>query len=133
MSRDDAIRQIIIDHLDFSRLSLSEFARRCNTSKAFISKIINKKFGKYGISTSYLGLLAKGMNMTELELQTKISEYQSSSENKKLISKNDIILNEVKKKLEDFNEYECKLFHSIILNLKSSQLETIDDLIKRMN
>lgn len=134
MSRDDAIRQIVQDHLNLTGISLSEFARRCKTSKAFISKIINRKLGKYGISTSYLGLLAEGMNMTEVEMQTKISAYQSSNQDDiKPISKNDIILNEVKKKLEEFNESDCKLLQDILLNIKSSQLKTINDLIKRMN
>ena len=53
MTKDQAIKKILLDYLRLKNMSLSEFSRKSNTSKAFLSKILNDRVGKYGISITY--------------------------------------------------------------------------------
>ena len=81
MSRESAVRLILIEYLELHNMSLSEFGRKSKVNKATLSKLLNNKYGKIGISGVILGLIANGMCMDLPELEEKIIEYQTAYQN----------------------------------------------------
>ena len=133
MTREEAIRLIILDHLKLTGMSISEFARKCEISKAYISKIINKQRGK-NISLTTSMLIAKGMNLTEIEFKELIEKYQNDNnqEETDLILKNNIIIADIIDNLKKFNEEELELINNIVQNSNRERLEVVSNLLKSM-
>ena len=82
MSRESAVRLILIEYLELHNMSLSEFGRKSKVNKATLSKLLNNKYGKIGISGVILGLIANGMCMDLPELEEKIINELSVEYNK---------------------------------------------------
>ena len=115
-------------------MSLSEFSRKSNTSKAFLSKILNDRVGKYGISITYMSLIAKGMNLDEVEFQGLIKEYQDKeNDQNNLMTKKSINIAEIKNILEGKSEDEIEIIHYIISNSNIGDLQTLQKFLRSMN
>ena len=126
MSRESAVRLILIEYLELHNMSLSEFGRKSKVNKATLSKLLNNKYGKIGISGVILGLIANGMCMDLPELEEKIIEYQTAYQNgevkpKTYTDKDKMIALE-----------ELKILHSIILEVDKKALKSLDIIIKNM-
>ena len=74
MTKEQALKLIILDYCSEHNLMPIEFARKCELSKSYISKIINEKFGSVGISLTYLERIANGLNMKIVDLQNLIDK-----------------------------------------------------------
>lgn len=134
MTKDQAIKKILLDYLRLKNMSLSEFSRKSNTSKAFLSKILNDRVGKYGISITYMSLIAKGMNLDEVEFQGLIKEYQDKeNDQNNLMSKKSINIAEIKNILEGKSEDEIEIIHYIISNSNIGDLQTLQKFLRSMN
>lgn len=130
MTKEDAIRQIILDYCDDHHLMPVEFARKSEISKSYISKIINRKYGSVGISLTYLSLIAKGLDMKTVDLQILIEKYQSNASEEELRRTKLII--DITNKVESYNSEDLEVLHSIILNTNSERLEILHSLLKNM-
>ncbi len=134
MTKDQAIKKILLDYLRLKNMSLSEFSRKSNTSKAFLSKILNDRVGKYGISITYMSLIAKGMNLDEVEFQGLIKEYQDKeNDQNNLMTKKSINIAEIKNILEGKSEDEIEIIHYIISNSNIGDLQTLQKFLRSMN
>ena len=134
MSRESAVRLILIEYLELHNMSLSEFGRKSKVNKATLSKLLNNKYGKIGISGVILGLIANGMCMDLPELEEKIIEYQTAYQNgevkqKTYTDKEKMIISDNIKKLD---VEELKILHSIILEVDKKTLKSLDIIIKNM-
>lgn len=130
MTKEDAIRQIILDYCDDHHLMPVEFARKSEISKSYISKIINRKYGSVGISLTYLSLIAKGLDMKTVDLQILIEKYQSNASEEEL--KRTKLIIDITNKVESYNCKDLEVLHSIILNTNSERLEILHSLLKNM-
>jgi len=136
MSREDAVRQILIEYFELHNISLSEFGRKAEVSKSTLSKILNHKYGKIGISGVLLGLIANGVGMTLPELEEKISEYQKAFENgemkQKTYTDKDKLVARVSEDIKKLDVEELKLLHSIVLAVDKKTLKSLDIIVKNM-
>jgi len=130
MTKEDAIRQIILDYCDEHHLMPVEFARKSEISKSYISKIINRKYGSVGISLTYLSLIAKGLDMKTVDLQILIEKYQSNA-NEEELRRTKLII-DITNKVESYSGKDLEVLHSIILNTNSERLEILHSLLKNM-
>lgn len=136
MSREDAVRQILIEYFELHNISLSEFGRKAEVSKSTLSKILNHKYGKIGISGVLLGLIAKGMGMTLPELEEKIIEYQIAYQNGELQQKTytdkDKLVARISEDIKKLDVEELKILHSIVLDVDKKTLKSLDIIVKNM-
>lgn len=132
MTREEAIRQIILDYCESNNILITQFAKRCNISKSYISKINLKQFGKLGISMTYLELIAKGLNMSMVDLQILIEKYQNCNHQNKEETKKELILCEINDKLRHFNVEDLEIVHSIISNVNHKDLNILHSFLKNM-
>lgn len=132
MTREEAIRQIILDYCESNNILITQFAKRCNISKSYISKINLKQFGKLGISMTYLELIAKGLNMSMVDLQILIEKYQNCNNQNKEETKKELILCEINDKLRNFNVEDLEIVHSIISNVNHKDLNILHSFLKNM-
>lgn len=136
MSRDEAIRAVILDYCNEHKITPTEFARRCEVSKSYMSKIINDKWGKKGISMTYLGLFAKGMGIDLLYLEKLIITYQNNGKNNNKSSEDiskGVIINAIDNDLTKFSKDDLEVLHSIITNINSEKLNILHSILKNMN
>ena len=120
MNKNDAVKQIIEKYMQLHDLSPAEFARKCEVSKSFMSKILNSVSGKFGISFAYLQKLAIGMNMDTSQLQHLIDNFQESTINNMTYSKKNTMITEINKCLNSLNEKDIETLHRIILELATN-------------
>lgn len=136
MSREDAVRQILIEYFELHNISLSEFGRKSEVSKSTLSKLLNHKYGKIGISGTLLGLIAKGMGMALPELEEKIIEYQIAYQNGKMQQKTytdkDKIVARISEEIKRLDVEELKILHSIVLEVDKKTLKSLDIIVKNM-
>lgn len=136
MSREDAVRLILIDYLELHNMSLSEFGRKSEVNKATLSKIMNHKYGKIGISGPILGLIAKGMGMTLPELEEEIIECQTAFKNGELQQKTytdkDKLVARISEDIKKLDVEELKILHSIVLDVDKKTLKSLDIIVKNM-
>lgn len=130
MTKEKALKLIILDYCSEHNLMPIEFARKCELSKSYISKIINEKFGSVGISLTYLERIANGLNMKIVDLQNLIDKYQSNA-NDDEIKRTKLII-EIINKVESYANKDLDVLHSIILNTNSERLEILHSLLKNM-
>lgn len=130
MTKEAALRQIILDYCEVHHLMPIEFARKCEISKSYISKIINEKFGSVGISLTYLNLIANGLDMKTVDLQKLIEKYQSNATEEEV--KKEKLVIEITNKIESYGVKDVELIHSIILNTDSKRLENLHKYLKNM-
>ncbi len=136
MSREDAVRQILIEYFELHNISLSEFGRKAEVSKSTLSKILNHKYGKIGISGVLLGLIANGMGMSLPELEEKIIEYQKAYQNgeiqQKTYTDKDKLVARVSEDIKKLDVEELKILHSIVLAVDKKTLKSLDIIVKNM-
>lgn len=136
MSREDAVRQILIEYFELHNISLSEFGRKSEVSKSTLSKLLNHKYGKIGISGTLLGLIAKGMGMALPELEEKIIEYQIAYQNGKMQQKTytdkDKLVARISEEIKRLDVEELKILHSIVLEVDKKTLKSLDIIVKNM-
>lgn len=136
MSREDAVRLILIEYFELHNISLSEFGRKAEVSKSTLSKLLNHKYGKIGISGTLLGLIAKGMGMTLPELEEKIIEYQIAYQNGKMQQKTytdkDKLVARISEEIKRLDVEELKILHSIVLEVDKKTLKSLDIIVKNM-
>lgn len=136
MSREDAVRLILIDYFDLHNISLSEFGRKAKVNKATLSKIMNRKYGKIGISGVILGLIAKGMGMTLPELEEQIIECQVAFEKgeiqQKTYTDKDKLIARISEDIKKLGVEELKILHSIVLEVDGKTLKSLDIIVKNM-
>ena len=132
MSREDAVRLILIDFCDNNRISPTEFGRNSNVSKSSISKIMNHKYGHIGISGTILGLIANGMGIELCDLEKLIEAYQNGSPPKTTTSEKVRLIALINSQLEQLNESDLEVLHSIILAADSKALKNLDIILKNM-
>lgn len=130
MTKEDALRQIILDYCDENHIMPVEFARKCEISKSYISKIINKKYGSVGISLTYLSLIAKGMGIKTVDLQILIEKHQLNASEEEI--KRTKLITDIINKVESYDSKDLETLHSIILNTNSERLEILHSLLKNM-
>lgn len=133
MSREFAIKQIILDYCQSHNITPTEFARNSGISKSYISKIILNQFGRLGISMTYLELIAKGMGIEFIEFQKLIEDYQkkAKTENNDELRKK-IIISTITTKLNDFCEKDLEIIHSIITDIDSEKLNILHNIRENM-
>lgn len=117
MTREQAIIKSIEDFARNSRITYSEFARRCNISRGYINKILNGERGQQ-ISYIYLSRIAKGMNMEFEEYQKLLQKYMDGEITENKISENRVIINEITSILENLDESDLIMVHSFVSKLK---------------
>ena len=132
MTRGEAIRQIILDYCEKNKLPLTQFAKKCNISKSYISKINLKQFGKLGMSMTYLELIAKGMNMSLVDLQILIEKYQNNKDNNIEKKEKELILNEINGKLKTFDNDDLQIIYTIVTNINHNNLNLLHNFLKNM-
>jgi transcriptional regulator with XRE-family HTH domain len=136
MSRESAVRLILIEYLELHNMSLSEFGRKSKVNKATLSKLLNNKYGKIGISGVILGLIANGMCMDLPELEEKIIEYQTAYQNgevkPKTYTDKDKMIALISDNIKKLDIEELKILHSIILEVDKKALKSLDIIIKNM-
>lgn len=132
MSREDAVRLILIDYCNEHRITPTEFGRNSNVSKSSISKIMNHKYGRIGISGTILGLIANGMGIELCELEKIIISYQNGSPPKTEISEKIRLIALINSELEKLSESDLGVLHSIILAADSKALKNLDIILKNM-
>ncbi len=132
MSREDAVRLILIDYCDTHRISPTEFGRNSNVSKSSISKIMNHKYGHIGISGTILGLIANGMGIELCDLEKLIEAYQNGSPPEPITSEKVRLIALINSRLEQLNESDLEVLHSIILAADSKALKNLDIILKNM-
>lgn len=132
MTRGEAIRQIILDYCEKNKLPLTQFAKKCNISKSYISKINLKQFGKLGISMTYLELIAKGMNMSLVDFQILIEKYQNNKDNNIEKKEKELILNEINGKLKTFDNDDLQIIYTIVTNINHNNLNLLHNFLKNM-
>ncbi len=133
MSKEEAIRLIILDYCNNHNITPTEFARKAEISKPYINKIVNNKHGKYGISMTFSEKIAQGMNIDMVEFQKMIKKLQQN-ENAKIdfdISKESII-NNINEELYKFPKSDLDVIHSIIKNSNSEKLNILHSFLKNM-
>ena len=118
MTREQAIIKSIEDYTRNSRMTYSEFARRCDISRAYINKIINGERGQK-ISYIYLSKIAKGMNMEFEEYQKLLEQYINGEIVENKISEDKIIINEILDILQTIDEKDLLLVHAFVSKLKN--------------
>ena len=118
MSRESAVRLILIEYLELHNMSLSEFGRKSKVNKATLSKLLNNKYGKIGI------------------LEEKIIEYQTAYQNgevkQKTYTDKDKMIALISDNIKKLDVEELKILHSIILEVDKKTLKSLDIIIKNM-
>ena len=136
MSREDAVRQILIEYFELHNISLSEFGRKAEVSKSTLSKILNHKYGKIGISGVLLGLIANGMGMTLPELEEKIIDCQTAFDKgeiqQKTYTDKDKLVARVSEDIKKLDVEELKILHSIVLAVDKKTLKSLDIIVKNI-
>jgi len=136
MSREDAVRLILIDYLDLHNMSLSAFDRKSGVNKATLSKIMNHKHGKIGVSGYILELIAKGMGMTSPELEEQIIETQALFEKgeikEKTYTDKDKLIARISEDVKKLDFEDLKILHSIVLAVDKKTLKSLDIIVKNM-
>ena len=136
MSREDAVRLILIDYFELHNISLSEFGRKAQVNKATLSKLLNRKYGKIGISGVILGLIANGMGMTLPELEEEIIECQTAFDKgeiqQKTYTDKDKLIARISEDIKKFGVEELKILHSIVLEIDGKTLKSLDIIVKNM-
>ena len=152
MDRNYALKFIIEQYMTTHDLKKYEFADKCEVSKSFISKICNRKQGKFNVSEMYFIRLAKGMGITSDELHKMLENIETVSFKKSNIDGQplELLIKDAKK----LSDEKLKLIHSItkeilkcrtknmkvllpifdtILNMNIDELESIHESIKNMS
>ncbi len=132
ISREDAVRLILIDFCNEHRMTPTEFGRNSNVSKSSISKIMNHKYGHIGISGTILGLIAKGMGIELCDFEKLIELYQNGSPPEHIISEKERLIALITSQLEQLSEEDLEVLHSIILDADSKDLKGLDIILKNM-
>lgn len=136
MSREDAVRLILIEYLDLHNMSLSEFGRKSTVNKATLSKIMNHKHGKIGVSGYILDHIANAMGMTLPELEEKIIEVQTAFQKGEIQQKTytgkDKLIARISEDIKKLDINELKILHSIILDVDKNTLKSLDIILKNM-
>lgn len=132
MSREEAIRQSILDYCDTLGITPTELARRGDISKSYINKIVNCQWGKLGISYTYLSKIAKCLNMDIMEYQELLKKYQEEGKADTSLKKDEIIIKSILSQLEKFNANDLEKIYNILLKCDSNRLENIYNLLKSM-
>lgn len=132
MSREDAVRLILIDFCNEHRITPTEFGRNSNVSKSSISKIMNHKYGHIGISGTILKFIANGMGIELCDLEKLIESYQNGSPPETIISSKERLIALITSRLEQLSEDDLTVLHSIILDADSKALKSLDIILKNM-
>ena len=128
MSREEAIRQSILDYSSTLGITPTELARRGGISKSYMNKIVLGQWGKLGISLTYLTKIAKCLNMDVIEYQQLLKEYQ----NKNLKKDNAFEKKDILNQLEKYNETDLEKIYKILVKCDTSHLDSIYNLLKDM-
>lgn len=132
MSKEEAIRRIIMKYCEEKHISTSEFARKSKISKAYISNIVNNKLGKYGISSTIQSLLSKGLDINdEVEFEKIIKQYQNNNHIQNSLEK-ETLISKISSSLYRLEESDLEIVFAIIENSNSEKLSLIDDYLKNM-
>lgn len=126
MSIEDAVRLAIIDYCNKHHITPTEFGRKAEVSKTTISKLMNHRYGKVGISGAILDLIAKGMDLTAAEFRKLIAEYQNGKTPTPEELEKQQVISLISKRLENLTEEEVMIIYRIILNSNIEQLKDID-------
>lgn len=129
MCIEDAVRLIILDYCEKHRMTPTEFSRKAKISKATISKIMNHKYGKIGISNTILDLIANGLDLQLYELNKLIKEYQNGTPPSTDNLEKERLVSLITKSLDKYNEEDLNILHRIILGSDSKDLKRIDIII----
>lgn len=132
MSREEAIRQSILDYCNTLDITPTELARRSDISKSYINKIVNCQWGKLGISYTYLIKIAKCLNMEIMEYQELLKQYEDGNKKNESFEKNEVIIKNILKELERFDDKDLEKIYNIIKKFDSNRLESIYSLLKSM-
>jgi len=124
MNRNDAVKFIVKKYLNMHNMLSADFARKCEVSKPFMSKIINSSEGRFGISSAYIQKLAKGMNISVSEFEDMIAEFLANDTIESI--ENKFIIGEIRIELLRFKEDELKTLHSIIKKTNSNNLKRLE-------
>ena len=81
---------------------------------------------------TYLELIAKGLNMSMVDLQILIEKYQNCNHQNKEETKKELILCEINDKLRNFNVEDLEIVHSIISNVNHKDLNILHSFLKNM-
>lgn len=130
MSKEEAIRLIILDYCQTHKITPTEFARNSKISKSYISKILKKQFGKVGISMTYTELIAKGMKINMIEFQKLIELYKTKDEND--IQNKEIIIAEINSEIRNLEKEDLKLLHSCLVNINTERLNILHSILENM-
>lgn len=130
MSKEEAIRLIILNYCQTHNITPTEFARNSKISKSYISKILKKQFGKVGISMTYTELIAKGMKINMIEFQKLIELYKTKDEND--IQSKEIIIAEINSEIRNLEKEDLKLLHSCLVNINTERLNILHSILENM-
>ena len=133
MSKEEAIRLIILDYCDLHRITPTQFAKDSGISKSYISKIMKKQYGKVGISMTYTELIATGMKISMLDFQRLIEQYKTKDDNNPYNHDNEIIITQINNELRNFKKEDLEVLHSILANIDSEKLNILHSILKNMN
>lgn len=131
MDKNFALKRIIEQYMGEQNLSQADFARKCDVSKSFINKIINRKLGKFGISEIYFKRLAKGMNITSDTLHDWIDNLDLVNLDKTIVKEKpiDLFITDAKK----LSDEKLEFIHSItkeVLKCKPKRGDLLFPIIK---
>ena len=132
MSREDAVRLIILDFCDKHHITPTEFGRNADVSKSSISKLMNHKYGKIGISGTILGLIANGMGIELSDMEKLIESYQNGNPPSESISEKERLIALITNQLKKLDINDLAVLHSIILDANSKELKNLDIILKNM-
>lgn len=136
MNADETLGLIIEDYCKTHGISISEFSRKSNVSRAYINRIIGNKLGKFGVSTTIKELIADGLDMTYTELSDLIKKYQNNEHHKILATENnseeDELIVEINNQLKKLNNDQLKKIHDIVANSDGEKLELLMNSLENM-
>lgn len=81
---------------------------------------------------TYLELIAKGLNMSMIDLQILIEKYQNCNHKNRNETKKELILSEINDKLRSFSNEDLEVLHSIISNVNHKNLNILHSFLKNM-
>ncbi len=129
MTKEEAIRLIILDYCKAHNITPTNLGEKAGISKSHIHKIMNLKWGKFGISMTYTEMIANSMGYTMVEFQEMIDKYK---QNEKCDLKTKPLINKINRELENFSEEDLVKIDNIINNINSEKLDIILNLLKNM-
>ena len=132
MTKEEAIRFIISDYCKIHKITPTQFARESGISKAYVSKIMKKKYGKVGISMTYTELIAKGMKMNMIDFQKLIEQYKEKNNSNNYNHDTDILIAQINNELYNLSKEDLEVIHSIIVNSDSEKLDILHNVLKNM-